>query len=97
MDRFDVVFSEGNAEIDHHFCREVDCFGTNETHGLSFDEAKEIVVKYLEQRLAIWRAMSFESWRRSRHPTEKEMYEDIAMAEDIYALQQEEWLARNEQ
>ena len=90
MDRFDVVFSGGSIRIEYHFCEEDD------THGSSFDEAKEIVVSHLEQRLKIWRAMSFEAWRRSNHPTEKEMYEDMSVAEDIYAMEEEARLARDE-
>ena len=72
MDRFDVIFSEGNVKIEYHSYEE------DGTHGSSFDEAKEIVIRHLEQRLEIWRAMSFEDWRRSHHPTEGEMYEDMS-------------------
>ena len=96
MGRFDVVFSEGSVWIDYHFCRENDCFGADETHGYSFDKAKEVVVSHLEKRVEIWRNTSFESWRRNSHPTEEEMNEDMAMAEDLYALEEEAQFARSE-
>ena len=85
MGRFDVVFREEDVRIDYHFCRENDCFGTDETHGYSFDKAKEVVVSHLETRLKIWRTMSFEAWRRNNHPTEKEMYGNMDRAEALYA------------
>ena len=97
MGGFDVVFSEGSVRIDYHFCRENDCFGADETHGYSFDKAKEVVVSHLEKRLEIWRTTPFEAWRRNNHPTEEEMYGDMDRAEDIHALEQEEWLTRSEQ
>lgn len=95
MDKFDVVFSEGGASIKYHFCKEKDCSGTNDVHGYSFDKAKEVVICYLERELKTWRTMSFEQWRRETYPTEKEMNEYMAMAEDIYALEEEERFARN--
>ena len=82
MDRFDVIFRSGRILIDYHFCRNTDCFGTDDTHGYSFNEAKEVVVRYFERELETWRAMSFEDWSRNNHPTEKEMYEDMSVAED---------------
>ena len=97
MGRFDVVFSEGSVWIDYHFCRENDCFGADETHGYSFDKAKEVVICHLKKELKVWRAMSAETWRRSNHPTEKEMYEDLSVAEDIYAMEEEAWPARSKQ
>ena len=96
MGRFDVIFKGSETSIDYHFCRDPDCFGTNEDHGYSFDEAKEVVVRELEMKLKLWRAMSFEAWRRSTHPTEKEMYEDLSVAEDIYAMEEEARLAQDE-
>ena len=98
MDKFDVTFCKGNGtSIDYHFCREVGCHGTDDTHGYTFDEAKEVVVRSLERELKSWRAMSFEEWRRYTHPTEKEMNEDMSMVEDLYALEEETRLARTEQ
>ena len=85
MDRFDVTFSSSPISIDYHFCREDDCFGTNDTHGYSFDEAKEVVVHKLRMRLEAWLNMSFEDWRRDMHPTEKEMDEDMDRAQGFYS------------
>ena len=82
MNRFDVSFLGSQVSIDYHFCRESDCFGTDDSHGYSFDEAKEIVVSHLESELSAWRAMSSEDWRRGNHPSEKEMYEDMDRAQD---------------
>ena len=96
MNKFDVTFSGSGTSIDYHFCRDPDCFGTSDAHGYSFDEAKEVVVRHLERELETWRAMSSEDWRRNNHPTEKEMDEDMSMAEDLCAFQQEKWLALNE-
>ena len=77
MDRFDVIFGEKEVAIDYHFCREDDCFGTNDTHGYTFHEAKKIVVSHLKERLEEWQAMSLEGWRRNNRPTEEEMDEDF--------------------
>ena len=92
MDKFDVVFDGGSIRIEYHFCREDDCFGTDETHGYSFDEAKEIVIHRLDVGLEVWRTMSLKAWKRNNHPTEKEMNEDTDRAEALYAP-----LARDEQ
>ena len=92
MDKFDVVFDGGSIRIMCHFCKEDGCFGTNETHGYSFDEAKEIVIHRLDVELEVWRTMSLKDWRRNKYPTEKEMYGDMNRAEARYAP-----LARDEQ
>jgi len=61
--RFDVIYRDGSAHIDHHFCREWDedggCYGTNPKHGLSFDEACDEV--------ANWYASQAEQWRKREH------------------------------
>ena len=95
MNRFDITFTRDGASIDYHFCKEEECFGTNEDHGYSFDEAKEAVTHYLEKELKVWGNMTFEDWRRANHPTEDELNDYLSMAEDIDAMQEEEWLARN--
>ena len=95
MDKFDVTFAGTGVSIGYHFCREEDCHGTNDTHGYSFDEAKKVVVHYLERELGIWRGLSPERWRRNYHPTEKEMNEDMSVAEDLYALGEESRTAQS--
>ena len=77
MNRFDVIFDGSKVSIDYHFCRDHDCFGTNDSHGFSFKEAKEVVVKHLEEELKTWRSTFYEEWRRNNHPTEEEVYEDM--------------------
>lgn len=47
--KYDVVFRGREIpQIEPHFCREYDCFGTNEDHGFSWQEAKEEVARWLE-------------------------------------------------
>ena len=95
MAKFDVTFKSGGPSIDYHFCREVNCFGTNDAHGYSFDKAKDIAVRYLEEELRMWRAMSFEDWRRSNYPTKEEVNEFLSTAGDLYALQEKAQLTRD--
>ena len=89
MERFDVIFKGPSVSIDYHFCRDIDCFGTDETHGNSFDEAKEAVISHLKRELETWRGMSYEEWKRTNYPTEKEMDEDMDRAESLYDLVEE--------
>ena len=53
--KYDVIYDKNGIHLDYHFCREFDenmdgCFGTNEDHGFSFEEAKEEVAIWHEQR-----------------------------------------------
>ena len=77
MHRFDVTLGKSGVSIDYHVCRE----GIDNNHGYSFDEAKKALIRHIEAELEFWRAMSYERWRRNYHPTEKEMDEDMDMAE----------------
>ena len=90
MSRFDVIYKSGGTSMAYHFCRAADCFGTDDTHGYSFDEAKEVVVRHLETTLETWRAMSFEDWRRNNHPTKEEMDEDMDLAYEDMAREMED-------
>lgn len=62
-ERFDVIYRDGSALIDHHFCREWDeeggCYGTNPEHGLSFDDACD--------QVADWYASQADQWRKREH------------------------------
>lgn len=57
--RFDVCYSKDGCTIEPHFCRQWDedggCYGTNPTHGYSFDEACDQVAEYHEQQAKAWR------------------------------------------
>jgi len=58
--RADPTTYEPFATVDLHFCREWDekgngCYGTNPNHGFSWEEAREEVARFYEQRAAYWR------------------------------------------
>ena len=50
MARYDIIYTGNSIEIEPHFCRIWDenggCYGTNEEHGMSWDEAKRHVIEY---------------------------------------------------
>lgn len=56
--RFDLVFCEGAVTIEPHFCRQWDseggCYGTNETHGLSLDDACRQAAEWHQQQAGLW-------------------------------------------
>ena len=66
MARFDVIYDSSEAKVDFHFCREVtdigECFGTDATHGLSFEAAKEEVARYYDEQAKFWRALTEKEW-----------------------------------
>lgn len=67
--RYDVVYYQhGGAGIDSHFCREWDdddggCYGTNETHGYSWEEAVAMVVEHFEVYKQVWLNKKEPSWQ----------------------------------
>ena len=65
--RFDVIYDEKGVHIDYHFCREwvgdEGCYGTNDTHGFSFEEAREHLVKWYEEEVVRLRKMTLEQWQ----------------------------------
>ena len=56
MARYDIIYTGNSIEIEPHFCRIWDenggCYGTNEEHGMSWDEAKRHVIEYYKGRIA---------------------------------------------
>lgn len=60
--RFDVVYKDNSCTIEPHFCREWDesggCYGSNESHGYSFEEACRIV--------SDWHKSEAEEWAQQR-------------------------------
>jgi hypothetical protein len=66
--RFDVSYGKDDARLDYHFCREWDddggCYGSNPSHGLAFDDAKEIVAQYYEARARAWRELTLAEFKR---------------------------------
>lgn len=60
--RFDVEYKGNGASLDYHFCREWDedggCYGTNENHGLSFEDACEEIAQWHEQQAKAFRDRS---------------------------------------
>ena len=56
--RYDIVFSpEGLVYPESHFCRYIDCFGSNEDHGYSWEEAKEQMILYYKSKVEEWENM----------------------------------------
>lgn len=65
--RFDVVWGEsGEPYLDYHFCREWGCYGTDQTHGFTFEAAREEIARWYEEKARRWRAMTFEEWANPR-------------------------------
>jgi hypothetical protein len=68
-DRFDVDYRHYGPFIEYHFCREMDesgsgCFGTNQNHGMSFDEARAEIVKWYEEKAKYWRNLTRQEWHK---------------------------------
>lgn len=57
---FDIVHHGTHVTIEPHFCREIDCFGTNPDHGYSFEDACEEVAKWHDMQAERWRSMTHE-------------------------------------
>lgn len=58
--KYDVVYYPHYTTIEPHFCRDYDCFGSNEEHGYTLEEAcLEVAQWYLEQA---------ERWLNQSHP-----------------------------
>jgi len=62
--RYDVVYG---GSIDHpycgtqpHFCREIDCFGSNKEHGYTWKEARK--------QVAAWYRMHAKRWECEKEP-----------------------------
>lgn len=57
--RFDVTYHSNHASLDYHYCREWDgdngCYGTNMSHGLSFEDACAEIAKYHERQAKLWK------------------------------------------
>jgi hypothetical protein len=57
--RFDVVYTEHGPKVEPHFCREWHedggCYGTNPSHGVTWDEARAEVVRWHEEQAAAWK------------------------------------------
>ena len=69
MPKYDVRYGDEAAVLDYHFCREFSedgngCFGTNPTHGLSFDEAKEAIAAWHEDQAKGWRSLTEAEWQK---------------------------------
>ena len=58
MKKFDVVHHGTHATIEPHFCREIDCFGTNTDHGFTLEEACEQIAQWHEIEAQRWRSMT---------------------------------------
>lgn len=65
--RYDVVYDGGKCNISFHFCREWNehgegCYGTDPTHGFTFEEAQKKVVEYYTRRANDWTTLTESSW-----------------------------------
>lgn len=68
--KYDVYYpSNGIPRPEPHFCREFDmdeegnfvgCYGTNMNHGMTFEEAKQEVIEWLERELEAVKQMQEE-------------------------------------
>ena len=68
--KYDVCYpSNGIPRPEPHFCREFDmdedgnfvgCYGTNPRHGMTFEEAKQEVIEWLERELEAAKQMQEE-------------------------------------
>jgi hypothetical protein len=59
MARFDVSYTQHGIIIDYHFCRGWDdeggCYGTNESHGLTLEDACEEAAKWHDNQAKMYR------------------------------------------
>ncbi len=66
--RFDVIYDANGVHLDYHFCREwvgdEGCYGTNPTHGSSFEEAREMVATWHDEEATRVRATTLEQWEK---------------------------------
>ena len=65
--RYDVIYDNGRCDITFHFCREWNehgegCYGTNSTHGFSFEDAQKVVVEYYTRRANDWSTLTEKQW-----------------------------------
>lgn len=56
--RYDVVYYNTHATIEPHFCREYDCFGSNDEHGFTLEEACNEVADWYQQQAEQWRSQN---------------------------------------
>ena len=56
--RFDVVYYDTHVTIEPHFCREEDCFGSNEDHGFTLEEACKQVSDWYAEQANQWRCLT---------------------------------------
>ncbi len=56
--KYDVIYAEHHAYVEPHYCREWDgdrgCYGTNEDHGFTWEEARKYVVEYHMTEATRW-------------------------------------------
>lgn len=65
--RYDVVYGNNKCDITFHFCREWNehgegCYGTDPTHGFTFEEAKKEVVEFYTRRVNDWSTLTERNW-----------------------------------
>ena len=56
--RFDIVYTERGPEVEPHFCRDHDCFGTNTDHGMTLEEAAEEIADWYSEQAALYSTMT---------------------------------------
>lgn len=62
MSKYDVVYMPNQGvQLEEHFCREYGCFGSDETHGMTFEEAKKEIISYLKEQIKAWEEMTEEN------------------------------------
>ncbi|MHC4686859.1 MAG: hypothetical protein ACYTEW_21495 [Planctomycetota bacterium] len=64
--RFDVIYWEHGPKVDYHFCREWDedggCYGTNPLHGLTWEEARDLVAMWYKAQAEYWEDLKEKEW-----------------------------------
>ena len=56
--RYDVNFYKDHCTVTPHFCRDWDenggCYGSNENHGYSWEDARANVIAFYEGQVSRW-------------------------------------------
>lgn len=69
--RYDIIYGTIECTIEPHFCREWDngegCYGYNPHHGYSWEEAKQIVIQFYQQKITEWEGATEKDYLNIRY------------------------------
>ena len=54
MARYNIVYSENIPEIETHFCMVNDCYGRDQTHGLSWEDVCKELAAWHHDKAGYW-------------------------------------------